>query len=75
MEKLRQIMRELVEIERGLHSFSTLLDNLEEVYNSRHDENQKENIWVLKIIVESISQNLSDKITEIDQFIIDNRSK
>lgn len=73
MEKLRQIMSDLVDIEYSLQSFSSLLEDLEEVYDLRHDEEQKENVWIFKMIVNSLSENISDRISEIDQFILDNR--
>ena len=73
MEKLRQIMSDLVDIEYSLQSFSSLLEDLEEVYDLRHDEEQKENVWIFKMIVNSLSENISDRISEIDQFILDSR--
>ena len=73
MEKLRQIMSDLVDIEYSLQSFSSLLEDLEEVYDLRHDEEQKENVWIFKMIVNSLSENISARISEIDQFILDSR--
>lgn len=73
MERLRQIMSELVDIEYSLQAFSSLLEDLEEVYDLRHDEEQKENVWIFKMIVNSLSENISDRISEIDQFILDSR--
>ena len=75
MEKLRQIMSDLTDIEYSLQSFSSLLENLDEIYDLRHDEELKENVWLFKIIVDSLSENLSEKISEIDRFILDNRKK
>lgn len=75
MEKLRQIMSDLTDIEYSLQSFSSLLENLDEIYDLRHDEELKENVWLFKIIVDSLSENLSDRISEIDQFLIDSRKQ
>lgn len=75
MEQLRQIMSDLVDIEFSLQSFSSLLENLDEIYDLRHDEELKENVWLFKVIVDSLSENLSDRISEIDRFILDNRKK
>lgn len=75
MEKLRQIMSDLTDIEYSLQSFSSLLENLDEIYDLRHDEELKENVWLFKIIVDSLSENLSEKISEIDRFLLDNKKK
>lgn len=75
MEKLRQIMSDLVDIEYSLQSFSSLLENLDEIYDLRHDEELKENVWLFKIIVDSLSENLSDRISEIDRFLLDGRKQ
>lgn len=75
MEKLRQIMSDLTDIEYSLQSFSSLLENLDEIYDLRHDEGLRENVWLFKIIVDSLSENLSDRISEIDRFILDSRKQ
>lgn len=75
MEKLRQIMSDLTDIEYSLQSFSSLLKNLDEIYDLRHDEELKENVWLFKILVDSLSENLSERISEIDRFLLDNKKK
>lgn len=68
-------MSDLVDIEYSLQSFSSLLENLDEIYDLRHDEELKENVWLFKIIVDSLSENLSDRISEIDRFLLDGRKQ
>ena len=73
MEELRRIMSELVDIEYSLEAFSSLLEDLDEIYESRHHNEQKENVWLFKVIVDSLLENLGERISEIDRFILDNR--
>lgn len=75
MEKLRQIMSDLVDIEYSLQSFSSLLGELDEIYEYKHNNKQKENVWLFKMLVDSLSENLSDRISEIDQFLIDSKKQ
>ena len=73
MEELRRIMSELVDIEYSLEAFSSLLEDLDEICESRHHNEQKENVWLFKVIVDSLLENLGERISEIDRFILDNR--
>ena len=73
MEELRRIMSELVDIEYSLEAFSSLLEDLDGIYESRHHNEQKENVWLFKVIVDSLLENLGERISEIDRFILDNR--
>ena len=73
MEELRRIMSELVDIEYSLEAFSSLLEDLDEIYESRHHNEQKEIVWLFKVIVYSLLENLGERISEIDRFILDNR--
>ena len=73
MERLREIMGDLTDIQYSLEAFSTLLKDLDEVYDIRREDEKKENVWLFKIIVDSIQKDLDDKIAEIDQFILDYR--
>lgn len=66
-------MSELVDIEYSLEAFSSLLEDLDEIYESRHHNEQKENVWLFKVIVDSLLENLGERISEIDRFILDNR--
>ena len=75
MEQLRQIMSDLTDIEYSLEAFSFLLEDLDEIYELRHHNEQKENVWLFKVIVDSLLENLGDRISEIDRFILDNRKK
>ena len=75
MDRLREIMSDLVDIEYSLEAFSSLLGDLEEVYDLRHDEERKENVWLFRILLDSLCENLGERISEIDRFILDNRKK
>ena len=75
MEELRRIMSELVDIEYSLEAFSSLLEDLDEIYELRHYNEQKENVWLFKVIVDSLLENLGERISEIDRFILDSRKK
>lgn len=44
MEQLRQIMSDLTDIEYSLEAFSSLLEDLDEIYELRHHNEQKENV-------------------------------
>ena len=75
MERLREIMGDLTDIQYSLEAFSTLLKDLDEVYDIRREDEKKENVWLFKIIVDSIQKDLDDKIAEIDQFILDYKKR
>ena len=75
MEQLRQIMSDLTDIEYSLEALSSLLADLDEIYELRHHNEQKENVWLFKVIVDSLCENLGERISEIDRFILDNRKK
>ena len=75
MERLREIMGDLTDIQYSLEAFSMLLKDLDEVYDIRREDEKKENVWLFKIIVDSIQKDLDDKIAEIDQFILDYKKR
>ena len=68
MEQLRQIMSDLTDIEYSLEAFSSLLEDLDEIYELRHHNEQKENEWLFKVIVDSLLENLGERISEIDEY-------
>ena len=54
------------------------LEKMAERYRNddlRHDEEREEIVWLFRILLDSLSENLSGKISEIDRFILDNRKK
>lgn len=70
MERLYEIMSKLSEIEFGIESLSCVLGSLEEVYEMKHEYEMQKNIWVFKILIDSVTENLNDQINEIDQFLL-----
>lgn len=73
MDRLYEIMGELSEIEFGIESLSCVLGSLEEVYEMKHEYEMQKNVWVFKMLIDSVSENLSDKIDEIDRFLLDSK--
>ena len=73
MEKLYEIMGELSEIKFSMESLSCVLDALEEIYEFKHKYEMQKNVWVFKMLIESISETLSNKIDEIDRLILDSK--
>ena len=73
MEKLYEIMGDLSEIEYGMESLSCVLESLEEVYELKHKYEMQKNVWIFKMLIDSMSDNLSNKIDEIDRLILSNK--
>ena len=73
MEKLYEIMGELSEIEFGIESLSCVMGSLEEVYEMKHEYEMQKNVWVFKMLIDSVSENLSDKIDEIDRLLLESK--
>ncbi len=73
MEKVYEIMGELSEIEFSMESLSCVLESLEEIYEMKHKYEMQKNVWIFKMLIDSMSDNLSDKIDEIDRLILSNK--
>ena len=74
MEKLYEIMGDLTEIEYGMESLSCVLKSLEEIYEYNQKYEIHKNAWILKMLLDSMAENLSNKIIEIDSFILCNKN-
>ncbi len=72
--KLHDIMGELSDIAFGIDSLREILIALEEAYDMRHDHTSQKIVHIISILLDFISENLSDRIDEVDHFIIDNKS-
>ena len=70
MEKLYEIMGDLTEIEYGMESLSCILKSLEEIYEYKQKYEIHKNVWIVKMLIDSMAENLSNKINEIDSFIL-----
>ena len=73
MEKLTEIMDELSAIEFSMESLSCVLGSLEEIYELKHNYETQKNIWIIKLLIDSMTENLDDKIDEIDRLILSNK--
>ena len=73
MEKLHEIMGDLSDIMFSMESLSCVLESLEEIYELKHKYEMQRNVWIFKILIDSMSENLSDRINEIDRFILDSK--
>ena len=70
MNRLYEIMGELSEIEFGVESLSCVLGSLEEVYEMKHEYEMQKNVWVFKMLIDSVSGKLCNQIDEIDRLIL-----
>lgn len=73
MEKLSEIMGNLSDILFSMESLSYVLESLEEIYELKHEYEVQKNVWIFKMLIESMSENLGDRINEIDRFILDSK--
>ena len=73
MEKLHEIMGDVSDIMFSMESLSCVLESLEEIYELKHKYEMQRNVWIFKILIDSMSENLSDRINEIDRFILDSK--
>jgi len=72
--ELHDIMGELSRIAFGMDSLRDVLVVLEEAYDMRHDLTSQRTIHIIGMLLTSMSEDLSDRIDEIDHFIIDNKT-
>lgn len=75
MERLYEIMDKLSDIEFSMESLSCVLDSLEEIYELKHEYEIQKNIWLIKMINDSMLENLSERISEIDRFLLNNKKR
>lgn len=73
MERLYEIMGELTEIQFSMESLLSVLEHLDEIYELKHDYETQKALWIIKIINESMLENLSERISEIDRVLLENR--
>ena len=73
MEKLYEIMGELSEIEFSMESLSCVLESLEEIYELKHNYDMQKCVWIIKMLINSMSESMCDKLEKIDRLILDSR--
>lgn len=71
--ELHDIMGGISDIAFGIDSLREILIALEEAYDMRHDHTSQKIVHIISILLDFISENLSDRIDEIDHIIIDNK--
>ena len=67
-------MGELSDIAFGIDSLRDVLMVLEEAYDLRYDHSSRKMVHIIRLLLTSMSEDLSDRIDEIDNFIIDNKT-
>lgn len=70
MEELTRIMGELSELQFGIEGLVYIMEVMEEAYGYKHEYEMQKSIFALKILLDSMSENLSDKVDELDRFIL-----
>lgn len=75
MDRLREIMGDLSDIQFSMEGLSYIMELLEKTYEYKQEYEMQKNILILKMLIDSMAENLSDKIDEIDRFIIDSREE
>lgn len=71
MNRLHDIMGSLSEVSMGLESLLCVLVSLEEDFELTYDYTAQKTTHVIRLLLELMSEKLSDSIDEIDRFIID----
>ena len=72
--ELHDIMGELSDIAFGIDGLRDVLMVLEEAYDMRYDHSSRKMVHIIGMVLDSLSANLSDRIDELDHFIIDNKT-
>ena len=72
--ELHDIMGGISDIAFGIDSLREILIALEEAYDMRHDHTSQKIVHIIGLLLASMSEDLSDRIDEIDNFIIDNKT-
>ena len=72
--ELHDIMGEFSEIAFGIDGLRDVLMVLEEAYDMRHDHTSRKMVHVIGMVLDSLSESLSDRIDDLDHFIIDSKT-
>ena len=75
MEELRRIMADLSELQFSMEGLSYIMGILEEAYEYKQEYEMQKNIVIFKMLLDSMSENLSDRVDEIDRFILSSKSE
>ena len=72
--KLHDIMSDLSRVSFGIDSLRDVLMVLEEAYDLRYDHTSQKMVHIIGRVLDCLSEDLSDRIDELDHFIIDNKT-
>ena len=73
MDQLRSAMSDFIKIEYSMECFVSLLEDIEELYKTRDDEEHTKTFTTFKVLARNILVDLSSKISEIDSYILNNK--
>ena len=57
-----------------MESLSSILKSLEEIYEYKQKYEIHQNVWIVKMLIDSMTENLNNNINEIDSFILCNKN-
>ena len=72
--ELNDIMGELSDIAFGIDGLRDVLMVLEEAYDMRYDHSSRKMVHIIGMVLDSLSENLSDRIDDLDHFIIESKT-
>lgn len=72
--ELHDIMGGLSDIAFSMDSLREVLITLEEAFDLTYDHTTHKVVHIIRLLLTSMSEDLSDRIDEIDNFIIDNKT-
>lgn len=72
--KLHDIMGELSRIAFGMDSLREVLMALEEAYDMTYDHTTQKVVHIIGRVLDCLSEDLSDRIDDLDHFIIDSKT-
>ena len=73
MERLSEIMNNLTGIEGLMESISSVLDALDDIYEYWKEYEAQSTVQVFKTLVDSMHDELGERISEIDRFLLDSK--
>ena len=73
MNRLHDIMGSLSEVSMGLESLLCVLVALEEDFELTYDYTAQKTTHVIRLLLELMSEKLSDSISEIDRILLESK--
>ena len=72
--ELHDIMSAISRVAFGIDSLREVLMSLEEAYDLTYDHPAQKLVHIIGRVLDCLSEDLSDRIDELDHFIIDNKT-